>query len=272
MSGNLADEVHGDMADARELYTAVVEAGRPFDIKQIGWLSYASQHPDGGFQQEAYTFYGTSMEDAGFVAFLQAIGLNTEIWPGRPMMCGSSGPDPRKHYRNPVELGWHHSVTLDHEFRGKAAIEKELANPTRKTVTLVWNVEDVMDVYASLFQKGEEPYRYMDFPIEPVFTSMVAGIRHYMDDVLKDGTVVGYSSGRDYSLRSRDMWSVGTVDAAYAEPGTELTVLWGEPCTRQKEIRVTVTKYPHLDLPLNQNIDVSTIPCIRQKTLVGAGA
>ena len=53
MSGNLAYEVHGDMADARELYTAVVEAGRPFDIKQIGWLSYASQHPDGGFQQEA---------------------------------------------------------------------------------------------------------------------------------------------------------------------------------------------------------------------------
>jgi glycine cleavage system aminomethyltransferase T len=271
MSGNLAYEVHGAIEDARELYTAVVEAGQPFGLKRIGWLSYASQHPDGGYPQEAYTFYTACMQDKGFVAFLEAIGVNPDIWPGHPIMCGSSGPDPTRHFRNPVELGWHHSITLDHEFRGKAAIERELAQPTRKTVTLIWNVEDVMDVYASLFQRDVEPYRYMDFPIEPFFVTMQAGGRHYMDEVLKGGRVVGYSSGRDYSLRSRDMFSIGTVQVEHAGLGTELTVLWGEPGSRQKEIRVVVARFPHIDLPLNSEVDVSTIPCIRGTTLVGAG-
>ncbi len=264
MAGTLGYEVHGDIQDARELYTRIVEAGKPFGLRRMGWLSYAAQLPEGGFPQEAYTFYTAAMQDKGFVDFLEGMGYRTDIWPGHPIFVGSSGNDFTKHYRNPLELGWHRSVTFDHEFRGKAALQKEAANPTRKTVTLVWNVDDILDVYASLFRNGEQPYRYMDFPIEPVFLTTKAGIRHYQDDVLnQDGKPVGVSTGRTYSLYSRDMFSMGTINVEYIEPGTELFVLWGEPGMRQKKIRAVVAKFPHIDLPLNSQYDVATIPHYR---------
>ncbi len=71
---------------------------------------------------------------------------------------------------------------------------------------------------------------------------------------------MGESSGRVYSLYSRDMFSIGTLNVEYAELGTALTVLWGEPGTRQKEIRAVVSRWPHLDLPKNSEYDVEQIP------------
>ena len=45
-------------------------------------------------------------------------------------------------------------IKFDHDFVGRKALEKEVANPRRKMVTLLWNTEDVMDVHASQFQTG----------------------------------------------------------------------------------------------------------------------
>lgn len=40
-----------------------------------------------------------------------------------------------KHFRNPLKLRWHKSLTFDHQFRGKAALQNEAANPTRQTAS-----------------------------------------------------------------------------------------------------------------------------------------
>ena len=127
--------------------------------------------------------------------------------------------------------------------------------------------EDILDVYGSLFRQGDEPFRFMDFPIEPVFLTSQAGIRHYQDDVLdKNGNLVGASSGRTYSLYSRDMFSIGTINAELAEIGTEVFVLWGEPGTRQKKVRAVVSKFPHIDIALNSAFDVESIPHPQKKS------
>ncbi|MEU4227806.1 hypothetical protein AB0F17_26255 [Nonomuraea sp. NPDC026600] len=63
-----------------------------------------------------------------------------------------------------------------------------------------------------------------------------------------------------YSWHYRSMLSLAPIDVEHAEIGTELTVLWGAPGTRQREIRATVARYPYLDLPRNEKVDVSTIP------------
>ena len=44
------------------------------------------------------------------------------------------------------------------------ALEKEVANPKRTIRTLVWNGDDCVDVYASLFRKDHKPYAFMDMP------------------------------------------------------------------------------------------------------------
>lgn len=40
------------------------------------------------------------------------------------------------------------------------------------------------------------------------------------------------------------MISIAVVDAAVAEPGTRVAVLWGRPGTRQVEVRATVRATP----------------------------
>jgi glycine cleavage system aminomethyltransferase T len=264
MAGTLGYEVHGHIDHARELYTKIMEAGKPYGIHRVGWKSYAAQLCEGGFPQETFSFYGAAREDPGFIEYLQGLGYPTDVWPGSPIFCGSAGTDVKKRYRNPLELGWQRSVSFEHEFRGKAALQREAAKPTRKIVTLVWNIDDIMDVYASLFRKGETPYRLMDFPIENVFRTSKAGGRQHQDDVLKDGKLVGNSTARVYSIYSRDIFSTGVINVEHARLGTELQVVWGDTDTRQKHVRAVVAPYPHLTLQSNASLDVSSIPCIRK--------
>jgi hypothetical protein len=70
---------------------------------------------------------------------------------------------PNPDNRSPIELGWSKNVKLDHKFYRRKALEAEMAHPRRARVRLVWNKQDVTDVYASLFEEGE-PYDYMETP------------------------------------------------------------------------------------------------------------
>jgi hypothetical protein len=56
------------------------------------------------------------------------------------------------------------------------------------------------------------------------------------------------------------MLSLATIDTPYAEPGTEVLVLWGEPGTRQKKIRAVVSRFPYLNEHRNEDVDVNAIP------------
>lgn len=265
MAYTLGYEVHGPMEHARDIYAKVYEAGKSYDVRRIGWLCYASQLSECGYPQENYLFRTSSMEDQGFIDFLKKIGHNPNQWPGTPILCGSSGKDVKKRYRNPIELGWYKSVTFDHNFPGKDVLKRLASKPERTIKTLKWNSEDVIDLFASLFREGEEPYPWMDFPIERVFSQTSGSNRLFQDDVFdKDGNLVGVSSGRTYSSYSRDMFSMGIINTDYAEEGTELFVLYGEPGKRQKKIHAVVAKFPHVDTIPNYKFDVENIPHVNK--------
>jgi len=171
------------------------------------------------------------------------------------------GTDMRLRYRNPVELGWEKMIKFDHHFIGRKALEKEVANPRRKMVSLVWNSEDIMDVYGSQYRHGE-PYMAMEpihFPQENGHPVLCA------DQVLKDGKLVGISSGRAYSYYYRQMLSLCSIDTEHSALGKEVSILWGNPGTRQKAIRAMVSRFPYLNENRNEHVDVSTIPCQAHK-------
>ena len=56
------------------------------------------------------------------------------------------------------------------------------------------------------------------------------------------------------------MISLGFIARAYARPGAEVTVVWGNPGTRQKQIRATIARFPYLTAERNEQIDVRTLP------------
>lgn len=76
-----------------------------------------------------------------------------------------------------------------------------------------------------------------------------------MDKIIKDGKVVGVSTFVAYSYNERSMLSLSIIDKEFSEPGTQVTLVWGEegggtakPVVErhtQVEIRATVGPAPY---------------------------
>lgn len=261
MAGTLAYEVHGDMSVSSRLYEKVYACGQKYGVERLGWLSYSCNHGENGFPQSDYHFATSSILNQDFLNWLAENGQDPHQWPLGAAYQGSSGSeDLHKRVRNPVWLNWQNCINVKtHDFPGREIIAKELEKPTMQTRTLVWNVEDIKDVFLSLFQKEQEPYKIMKLPLDNI--AATTNTTMFQDDILdRDGNVIGWSSGREYSLYSRDMFSMACLKTEFCEYGTEVYVLWGEPGTRQKKIRATVQPFPHLDMPQNKDFDVEQIP------------
>jgi len=149
------------------------------------------------------------------------------------------------YYLTPHELGYGPIVKFDHDFVGRAALEAMPA-PRRKKVTFVWNGDDATRVMGGLFQNGTIG-KYVDLPLANYATLP-------FDRVVKDGATAGLSTYTAYSFNERAMLSLGCVDVALSEPGTEVTIVWGEEDAGRKptsephvqtSIRATVAPVPY---------------------------
>ncbi len=105
------------------------------------------------------------------------------------------------YYLTPYDLGYGPFVKFDHEFVGRAALEKTADNQLRKKVTLVWNGEDIVRAFGSLFHAGDID-KYIDLPLANYATLP-------FDKVLKEGRVIGLSTYTGYTYNERAMLSLG---------------------------------------------------------------
>ena len=149
------------------------------------------------------------------------------------------------YYVTPYDVGYGRTVKFDHDFLGREALERIAGGPHRVKVTLVWNPDDVAAVFRSLCEPGT-PAKYLELP-----KSRYAFFQ--VDQVLHAGSAVGLSLDLGYIANEHAFVSLATVDAAVSEPGTEVTVLWGEepnsgkPAVerhRQVAVRATVAPAP----------------------------
>jgi vanillate/3-O-methylgallate O-demethylase len=246
MSGNLAYEVRGPLAEGPPVYDAIYRAGQDFGIQRLGWRAYFVNHVEGGFPQAGWTFFSAAIEDEQFRRF------------GGKALRVTGSVDPtnmRSRYRTPSEVGWQRTVRFDHDFIGRKALERETANPRRTVATLRWNPDDVIDIYASLLRPGAE-YKSIELPTTP---SWHGGLFAHADYILKDGQEVGFSSGTIYSYYFREVLSMAVIDVELAKIGTEVIVQWGDHGRRVKNVRATVERYPYLAEGRNDQIDTSSL-------------
>jgi len=242
MSGNLAYEIRGPYEHGPWVYDAVHRAGADFGIVRTGWRTYPVNHTEGGFPQSNVTFLASAIEDDAF--------LRSEF-AARAVVSLSGSVDPadvRARMRTAVEVNWGWMARLDHDFIGREAVEAELAAPRRTTVTLRWSPEDMLDVFASQFEPGEE-YTHFEFPTSP--QPPAGGHADLVTDVR--GEPIGVSSAPVYSSWFRAMLSQGTIAVEQAQVGATVIVHWGEHGRRIKRIRATVEPFPMLDLPRNRD-------------------
>jgi len=247
----LAYEVHGHIDDAKTVYQSIMDAGADYGIKRIGMLTYGMNHTEGGFAQSWIHFLHAWPEDPEFMKFL-GDGYDS-LFNALP---GSAGEDLSKRFANPFELELGHMIKFDHEFVGREALEKVAKNQKRKLVTLEWNEEDILEIYAAQFKQGSN-VQYMDFPSNDIWQRFMATT--FCDDIVVDDAIVGMSSGRMFSQYYRKMISLGIVNIDLAKIGNEVKVLWGDPGKHQKLIRAKVSRFPYLDLPFNNDINVKNL-------------
>ncbi|MCU1785190.1 aminomethyl transferase family protein [Pseudomonas sp. 13B_2.1_Bac1] len=249
MAGEVGYELHGRIEDAQDIYRAILEAGQAYGIRQLGGRTKMVNHVEACFPTPTVDYIPAISGEAekGFLAFM------TQASPAMLSLLQHAGTYPvdssEALHRSPIELGWGKSIKLDHDFIGRQALEAELAAPKRKMVTLVWNSGDVIDVYASLFRQGI-PNDYMELPRELLGCMETDRVEH-------QGRLVGATSSRCYSYYFREMLSLCVIDIELAEPGTEVTVVYGGARGAQKHIRARVAAAPYKTD--KRRADVSTL-------------
>ena len=267
MAGTLAYEVHGNADDALAVYDAIWQAGQDFGIRKLGSRSYPMNHAENGFPQYGVHFQTPhDREIMEYVLDPSVEGVDlTRAWitMGSEAMAfsGSAGDDFRNYVHNPYELGWGGAIKFDHDFIGRAALEKICAQDKRHIVTLEWNVDDIADVWASQF-RDEEPYKFIDEPTD--FSFLSGAHRDYVLDA--DGNMLGLSFGRQNSAYFHRMISICCLDTEFAQLGTEVYVLWGDVGKRQKKIRAAVVRYPYNNVLRSSETDVNSSMASRKSS------
>ena len=264
MAGTLAYEVHGTVDMGTDVYDAIFAAGQKFGIKKMGefYWSYFCQHTENGFPQAFGHFYNAYREDEDFYRWYRQVIMPEhpgykEIWDAANDVCdmeGTLGDTLADYYRNPIELGWGHSIHWDHDFIGKEALLKIREQGARHPVTLNWNPEDILDIMGSYMREGT-PYMFLDWPRDNKY----ANFQLRVEDAA--GNVVGVTSFRTYTLYQRKHISLCCLDAAQDTPDNEVYIIWGDRDKYPiKRVRATVSKCPSLDLPRNEKYDIESIP------------
>lgn len=263
MTGNLAYEIHGDMADALAVYNHIWDIGRGQGMRKLGQLAYCMNHTEGGFPNINihYPLPWFESENLGFEG-LSAF-LATKPWLAfynyNRSLIGSVGNDLNSRFVTPVDVGWSNLIKFNHDFIGKAALEKAVAAPTRTVVTLEWNADDIMDVYGSQFRGQDvEPYDNIDDNPNDMFYFSGNQFAYLASKVFNGDKQIGIATGRGVSNYYRRMISLAFIDPAIAEIGKELVVLWGDEGHPQKKIRATVARFPYLNMDRNNEVDPVT--------------
>lgn len=228
MAGAPGLEIWGPYEDGERIKNAILEAGEEFGIVPVGSRAYATNTLESGWIPSPLPAVYTG----GGVMEKYRQWLPAASYEGTAAIGGSYVSDKiEDYYVTPYEIGYGPFIKFDHDFIGRDALEKIQNETHRKKVTLAWNKEDVIAVYASMFEKGQHA-KFMDLPLSNYANSS-------FDAVMGGDKVVGLSMFSGYSYNERSMLSLATVDSDI-EVGTEVVLKWGEKDPTDK---TTVTSY-----------------------------
>ena len=242
MAGLPGLEIWGPYEEGDEIRAAIVEAGKEFGLRHVGSGAYPTFAIDSGWIPTPVPAVYTGKKLQAYREWLKADSYEAT--------CALSGSfvsnNIEDYYLTPYELGYGFFVKFDHDFIGREALEKMAKEPHRRKVTLAWNNEDVVQVFASMFRPGENG-KFINLP-----ESNYSG--HSYDRLVREGETVGISSTSGFSWNERAMLSMAMVDEDIKE-GTEVTLVWGEPDGgtkkpnverhKQMNIRAVVSPVPY---------------------------
>ena len=189
---------------------------RQTELRQVGGRAYSSNTLESGWIPSPLPAVYTGDALQAYREWLPATGYEGAASIGGSFVGGSI----EDYYFTPWDLGYGSYVRFDHDFVGREALERMADGEHRRKVTLALDDEDVTRTIGTMFGAGERA-KFMDWP------SAVYSMHQY-DRVVVDGETVGVSTWIGYSANESKMLTLAVLDAEHAEPGTEVTFVWGE--------------------------------------------
>lgn len=245
MAGQPGWELFGPWDDGEAVREAIVTAGEEFGLRQVGGRAYSSNTLESGWIPSPLpaVYSGDSLKP--YREWLPATGYEARASIGGSFVSGRI----EDYYFTPWDLGYGSYVKFDHDFIGRDALERMADSEHRTKVTLALDDDDVTQTIGTMFRKSGRA-KFVDWP------SAVYSM-HPFDKVTVDGDVVGVSTWVGYSANEGRMLTLAVLDAEHAEPGTEVTFVWGEegggtskPTVEpheQVEIRAIVSPVPYVE-------------------------
>lgn len=245
MAGEVGFEFQGPIEQLTAVRNYIFEAGREFNCRRLGYKTAMINHLEACFSTYGVHYVAPMNEE--YDSYQRESGFG----PYYPAICGSYDGDWDGLTHSPYEMGWSSCVKFDHDFIGREALEKECNHVKKQIVTLDFDPEDMISLYASLYQTEQEPYELNDLP-------MNSYCHVQADKILSlDGKEIGISTTPGYSYYFRKTLALSFIDTEYAVPGTKVQVLWGSPEKPQKLIHATVQPAPYKKD--NRKIDLKSI-------------
>ncbi len=235
MAGAPGLELWGPYAEGDAIREAILEAGAEFGIVAVGSRAYASNTLESGWIPSPLPAVYTGASMKPYREWLPASGYE-----GTGSIGGSFvGKSIEDYYLTPFELGYGPFIKFDHDFAGREALEKMLADkrPQRKKVTFEWSSEDLAKIFASLTSRTDN-CKFFDLPNANYASSSY-------DRVMRGDKVVGFSMFTGYSDNENVALSLGVVDAD-VNTGDVLTLVWGEENGGTK--KPTVERHKQMDV------------------------
>jgi syringate O-demethylase len=216
MAGQPGWELFGPWEEGPAVHEAIVSAGEEFGLKLVGGRAYGSNAIESGWIPSPLPAVYTGDSLKAYREWLPAAGYEGSASVGGSFLSD----DIEDYYFTPWDIGYGHLVKFDHDFIGREALERIADDEHRTKVTLVLDDEDVTRTLGSMLQPTDRP-KYIEWP-NAVYAM------HPYDNVTVNGETVGVSTWICYSANEGKLLTLAVLDEEYAEPGTEVTFVWGE--------------------------------------------
>ena len=203
MAGQPGFEFLGVWEDNDAVKAALLAAGKASGLIQVGGKAYYSNGIESGWIPTPTPGIYTDPDLEDYRRFVPLFSYEGQ----KPIHGSFFSQNIEDYYISPYELGYGRSIKFNHEFIGRKAREKARDSVPRTRVTLVFDKDDVRTVL------GDDP-GYV--------------LRYARDRVEVGGVMAGLSMYTAFFPSHDTILSLGLIDKRFAEPGTAVSVAWGE--------------------------------------------
>lgn len=203
MAGQAGYEFIGDFAGYAAVKDALLRAGEPLGLVQVGGLAYFTNGVESGWIPTPTPAIYTDPRLEGYRRSLSAFSYEGK----KPLQGSFYSENIEDYYISPWELGYGRSIALNHDFIGREALEAARDEVRRTKVTLEFDRDDVRRVF------GEDLGHFYSYARQRIeHRGRLVGMTFWTANIAPVGRMLALS----------------LVDHIAAAPGTPVEVVWGE--------------------------------------------